>query len=146
MFVFVPGKLYYYRIGTGVASTLTEIKNSSNQSLVLTKEQIDGFQYTQLNNELYIVHQGIAPVRVTHTAGSPPSLVWDNPTYPSSLGKPGAVTAMQQKLFYGNFTSYRDYYAGSGADPTDWTFPGTPTAISAFRFQLSSGRDYSAIR
>lgn len=144
IFVFTPSHAWYLKLGT---TTLTEIKDSSNNALTLTKDQIDGFQYTQFNNELYIVHQGIAPVRITHTAGTPPTIVWDNPTYPSTLGKPGAVTAMQQRLFYANFTAGRDMYAGSGSgDPEEWTFPGTPTATSAFRFQLSSGRDYSAIR
>jgi len=150
MFVFVPGHLYYYQIGSGVASSLTEIKDSSNNSLVFNADDticsrvIDNFQFTQLNNELYIAHQEIAPVRITHTAGTPPTLVWDNPSYPSSLGKPGAVTAMQQRLFYGNFTAARDYYAGSGSDPEDWAW-GT-SDDDPFRFQLSSGRDYSAIR
>lgn len=145
MFVFVPGHLYYYKVDTGVASTLTEIKNSSNQSLVLTKAQIDGFQFTQFNDALYLCHQEIVPVRIKYTAGTPPSLEWDNPGYPSTLGKPGAVTAMQQRLFYANFTGKRDYYAGSKSfDPTNWTW-GT-TASDPFNYQLSSGRDYSAIR
>ena len=143
IFIFVPGHLYYYKVGTGIAASFTEIKDSSNNALVLTKEQIDGFQFTQLNNELFIAHQGIAPVRVTYSSG--PSFVWDNPSYPSGLGKPGAVTAMQQRLFYANFTSKPDYYAGSAVnDPEDWTW-GT-SDDKPFRYQLSSGRDYSAIR
>lgn len=142
MLVFSTAHLWYLKLGT---TTLTEIKDSSNNALTLTKKQINEFQYVQFNDKLFFCHQGIQLKKITYTAGTPPSFVWANATEPTGIGHAGAITAMQQRLILGNFSSARDVYAVSeSGNPEGWTW-GT-TDSSPFKYQLSAGRDYSAIR
>lgn len=148
IFVFTKSHTWYLKLGT---STLTEIKNSGTSLTFNNDDQIKNFQYAQYNDKLYFCEQSFGMKKITYTAGTPPTIAWDNTTLPSTVGasitagNPGAITTMQQRLFIGNFSGAPDYYAGSkSGSPENWTY-GTNDS-DPFNFQLSAGRDYSGIR